>query len=54
MTKLTPHDIKMIFIECDNKDPNGLYADEVDLYEFADKLQQVIEWRQEQAAKEQS
>jgi hypothetical protein len=52
--KLTPNDIKMIFLECHNENPNGLYADEVDLYEFADKLQQVIEWRQEQAAKEQS
>ena len=53
MTKLTPHDIKMIFIECDNKNPDGLYADDVDLLEFADKLQQVIEWRAQQAAKEQ-
>ena len=53
MTKLTPHDIKMIFIECHNENPDGLYADDVDLLEFADKLQQVIEWRAQQAAKEQ-
>lgn len=52
--KLTPNDVKMIFLECNNKNPDGLYADEVDLYEFADKLQQVIEWRQEQAAKRHS
>jgi hypothetical protein len=36
---LTDVQIKAIFIECDNKNPEGLYADEVDLLEFGRKLE---------------
>lgn len=31
-------DIKKIFLECDHRDPDGLYADEVDIIEFGNKL----------------
>lgn len=31
-------DIKKIFLECDHRDPDGLYADDVDIIEFGNKL----------------
>jgi hypothetical protein len=34
--------VKQIFFYCDNKDPNGMYADEVDLLEFANKLEDYL------------
>lgn len=34
--------VKQIFFYCDNKDPNGMYADEVDLLEFANKLEAYL------------
>jgi hypothetical protein len=36
---LTDVQIKAIFLECNNKNPDGLYADDVDLLEFARKLE---------------
>jgi hypothetical protein len=36
---LTDVQIKEIFLECNNKNPDGLYADDVDLLEFARKLE---------------
>jgi hypothetical protein len=36
---LTDVQIKAIFLECNNKDPDGLYADDVDLLEFGRKLE---------------
>ena len=36
---LTDAQIKAIFLECNNKSPDGLYADEVDLLEFGRKLE---------------
>jgi len=36
---LTDVQIKAIFLECNNKDPNGLYADHVYLQEFGRKLE---------------
>ena len=36
---MTDAQIKNIFLECENKDPNGMYADDVDLLEFAKKLE---------------
>jgi len=38
---LTDAQIKAIFLECNNKNPEGLYADEVDLLEFGRKLETV-------------
>lgn len=36
--------IKQVYFYCDNKDPNGLYADkDIDLREFASKLIAVYE-----------
>jgi hypothetical protein len=42
---LTDVKIKAIFLECNNKDPEGLYADDVDLMEFGRKLE--LEARQQ-------
>lgn len=39
---LTATEIKAIFLECNNKNPDGLYADDVDLLEFAEKLAEVV------------
>lgn len=36
---MTDAQIKNIFLECENEDPNGMYADGVDLLEFAKKLE---------------
>jgi hypothetical protein len=36
---LTDVQIKAIFLECNNKNPDGLYADDVDLLEFARKVE---------------
>ena len=42
---MTKEDIKAVFLACDMKNPEGLYADEVDVYEFGDKLIQTIAYR---------
>jgi hypothetical protein len=39
---LTNEDIKQIFFYCENKDPNGFYANDVDIIEFARKLEALI------------
>lgn len=31
-------DIKKIFLDCEHRDPDGLYADDVDIIEFGNKL----------------
>lgn len=36
-------DIKQIFFYCDNKDPNGSFADGVDILEFGKKVAAVAE-----------
>ena len=36
---LTDNTIKALFLECNNKNPDGLYADDVDLLEFARKVE---------------
>lgn len=33
--------IREIFLYCDNKDPDGLYAEDVDILEFGRKIAQV-------------
>jgi hypothetical protein len=38
---LSNEDIKQIFFYCDNKDPEGSYADNVDIYEFGKKVSAV-------------
>jgi len=40
---LTDNQIKAVFLECDNKDPDGIYADDVDLLEFARKLEEFLQ-----------
>lgn len=39
---LTPEDIKQIFFYCSNKDPDGFYADDVDIIEFAKKIEAFV------------
>lgn len=35
---LNPEDIKQVFFYCDNKDPSGYYANDVDVIEFGQKI----------------
>jgi hypothetical protein len=35
---LDPKDIKQVFFYCDNKDPEGFYANDVDILEFGQKV----------------
>lgn len=35
--------VKQVYFYCENKDPKGLYPEEVDLMEFASKLIAVLE-----------
>jgi hypothetical protein len=39
---LTDLQIKSVFLECDNENPNGMYANDVDLLEFAKKLETFL------------
>ena len=39
---LTDDDIKQVFFQCDNKDPKGFYPTEVDIFEFARKIEALI------------
>jgi hypothetical protein len=52
MSKLTPTDVKNVYLACDMRDPSGMYADEVDLLEFADKLERTIMHRLSLAPRE--
>jgi len=47
---LTDMQIKAIFLECNNKNPDGLYANDVDLLEFGRKLEEMA--RQEATIEE--
>lgn len=38
---ITDMQIKALFLECNNKNPDGLYADDVDLLEFGRKLEKM-------------
>lgn len=40
---LTNDQIKAVFLECDNKSPDGMYADDVDVLEFARKLEEFLQ-----------
>ena len=49
---LTNEDIKQIFFQCEHKDPKGFYADEVDIIEFAKKIEaKVLEKQSKKAPK---
>lgn len=39
---LTDLQIKSVFLECENKNPDGMYADDVDVLEFAKKLETFL------------
>jgi hypothetical protein len=47
---ITDTQIKGIFLDCNNKNPDGLYADDVDLLEFGRKLEEMA--RKESATEE--
>lgn len=40
---ITENDIKQVFFQCHHKDPNGCYADEVDILEFGKKIAAFVE-----------
>lgn len=40
---LSTEQITQIFFYCENDDPDGMYADDVNIYEFANKLEQFLE-----------
>lgn len=40
---ISDEDIKQIFFYCDHRDPNGSYADGVDILEFGKKVAAVAE-----------
>jgi len=52
MSKLTPADVKNVYLACDMRDPSGMYANDVDLLEFADKMEQLLMYRLSQAPRE--
>ena len=35
---LSPDEIKQVFFHCHHKDPNGFYANDVDIVEFGQKI----------------
>jgi hypothetical protein len=34
--------IKGIFLECENEDPNGMYADDVDIFEYGRAIEKAV------------
>lgn len=49
---LDKDDIRQVFVACDFIDPDGLYANDVDIFEFADKLIQVASFKVARAERE--
>jgi hypothetical protein len=49
---MTDEDIRQIFLYCENKDPEGLYADEVDVLEFGKKIAAVASVQARRAERE--
>jgi hypothetical protein len=39
---VTPDTVKQVYFYCENKDKDGVYPEEVDLIEFAERLVAVI------------
>ena len=35
-------EIKSIFLECENENPNGMYADDVDIIEYARAIEKAV------------
>ncbi len=35
-------EIKGIFLECENEDPNGMYADDVDVFEYGRAIERAV------------
>jgi endo-alpha-1,4-polygalactosaminidase (GH114 family) len=35
-------EIKGIFLECENEDPEGMYADDVDIFEYARAVEKAV------------
>ena len=39
---LTKDEVKQVFLSCEMKDPDGLYADDVELYELTKAIEQRV------------
>ena len=35
-------EIKSIFLECENEDPDGMYADDVDVFEYGRAIERAV------------
>ena len=35
-------EIKSIFLECENEDPDSMYADDVDIFEYARAVEKAV------------
>lgn len=42
-------EIKGVFLECENEDPNGMYADDVDIFEYARAVEKAVREDERQA-----
>ena len=50
---LSTEDFKQIFFYCGNEDPNGYYANDVDIIEFGRKVEQVVQAKQKPMTEDQ-
>ena len=41
-TYITDDDMKQVFLSCSMKEPEGMYADDVDLFEFTDAVIKAV------------
>lgn len=39
---MSPEEIKQAFFHCSHKNPEGFYADEVDIIEFGQKIEEFV------------
>jgi hypothetical protein len=46
---LTDNQIKAVFLECDNKDPDGMYANDVDIFEYGRAIERAVREDERQA-----
>jgi hypothetical protein len=49
---LNKDDAKRIYMACAMEDPDGLYADEVEIYELVDKIVQTVYYRAAKAERD--
>jgi hypothetical protein len=49
---LSKDDAKRIYMACAMEDPDGLYADDVEIYELVDKIVQTVYYRAAKAERD--